>query len=211
MTPFLLSSLCLMVSPVRRFEGGPIDTGPPECVGAENRQRQPDQREAQPASGRHRLVADDHAPCQLHCRCQVEEQTHRDHWQPLRGGGEKQQWQRRQHARQNHQHNMAGSLAGERAVTGDLHRNDECKGKRRRDRRLYADADPRIDRYTFLTTPYRPNDRAKPSPMTGGAPTSTVRITTPVTAIASAPNCARLSRSRKISSPSATVTSGLMK
>ena len=47
--------------------------------------------------------------------------------------------------------------------------------------------------------------------MIGGSPTSNVRTTTAITAIASAANCARLSRSRKISSPSATVTSGLMK
>ena len=54
---------------------------------------------------------------------------------------------------------------------------------------------------TFLTAPYRPNDNASPSPMTGGAPTSTVSTTTAATAMARATNCARLSRSRKISSP----------
>ena len=64
---------------------------------------------------------------------------------------------------------------------------------------------------TFFTAPYKPNDSASPRPMIGGEPTSTVSTTTAITAMARATNCARLSRSRKTSSPSATVTSGLMK
>ena len=64
---------------------------------------------------------------------------------------------------------------------------------------------------TFLTAPYRPNDSASASPMTGGAPTSTVSTTTAITAMARATICTRLSRSRKMSTPSATLINGLMK
>ncbi len=64
---------------------------------------------------------------------------------------------------------------------------------------------------TFFTAPYRPNDSASPMPMIGGEPTSMVSTTTAITAMARAANCARLSRSRNTSNPSATVTRGLMK
>jgi hypothetical protein len=47
--------------------------------------------------------------------------------------------------------------------------------------------------------------------MYGGSPTSTVSNTTATTASASATNCHRPIRSRNSSTPSATLTSGLMK
>ena len=64
---------------------------------------------------------------------------------------------------------------------------------------------------TFLINPYRPNDTASTSAIYGTSPTSAVSITTATTASVNATSCHLLSRSRKITTPSATLTSGLMK
>ena len=63
----------------------------------------------------------------------------------------------------------------------------------------------------FFTRPYAPNDAARVSAIQGKVPYATMITTTATTAIAIAAHCAGRSRSCSTSTPSSTVTIGLMK
>ncbi|GAA4714283.1 hypothetical protein GCM10023215_66840 [Pseudonocardia yuanmonensis] len=62
----------------------------------------------------------------------------------------------------------------------------------------------------FLSSPYTPNDTASASPSHGGLPLPTLITTTASAAMPSAATCARFGRSRSTTTPSSTLTSGLM-
>jgi hypothetical protein len=64
---------------------------------------------------------------------------------------------------------------------------------------------------SLRSRPYSPNEQASPSAIHGGVPASKVSHATPAAAHATASHCRPRRRSLSTTTPSSTLTSGLMK
>ena len=209
---FLVGTDARRVRPPRRRA---LPPHPQEPVGAVDRQRRPDQHEADQPRRLQRLAEPRDAQQELDRRRQVLQRAERGQRDAARAGGEQQQRDRGERAGEQQPADGGAVHAGEQAGQAAVRR----RRPRQRDQRHRRDARPSPP----PGPPARPaapscaagrscrTSAARPSAIHGGRPSVAVSHSTPQAATATASHCSRRGRSFSTQVPSSTLTSGVTK